>query len=293
MTEGITGTGVALVTPFNASKDVDYNALQKMVDHVIHGGVEYIVVLGTTGESATLSKDEKKEVVRAVIQSVNKRIPVVIGCGGNNTSSLRREIKSADLEGGAAILSVAPYYNKPTQRGLFEHFSAIAGESPLPVILYNVPGRTACNMSSDTTLRLAQKFENIIGIKEASGNMVQIMEILKSKPSGFEVVSGDDALTLPMIYMGAKGVISVVANSHPRQYSDMVRAALDNKYVLANAIHYKLLDFLGALFEEGNPAGLKATLQILGLCSDEVRLPLVSASDALQRKIENLLKNIQ
>jgi 4-hydroxy-tetrahydrodipicolinate synthase len=290
MTEGFTGTGVALVTPFLNDKSIDFDGLEKVVDHVIKGGVEYIVALGTTGEPATLTKEEKKLVVKSIIKSVNKRVPVIIGIGGNNTSEVIETIQDSNLEGISAILSVSPYYNKPTQRGIYEHFSAIAGESPLPLIVYNVPGRTASNISADTILKLAVNHKNIIGVKEASGDLLQIMKIIKSKPSHFNVISGDDALTLPMIYMGATGVISVIANSNPRDFSDMVRAALNNDPKKANALHYKLLDFISALFEEGSPAGVKAALEIFGVCGREVRLPLVSASTELISKMQKMAK---
>ena len=226
MTEGFTGTGVALVTPFLSDGTVDFQGIDKLVNHVIEGKVEYVVVLGTTGEPATLNSDEKKQVIQQVIKSVNKRVPVVVGIGGNNTADVIDYIKNANLDGISAILSVAPYYNKPTQKGIYAHFSAIAKESPLPLIVYNVPGRTACNISAETIIKLANDHKNIIGVKEASGDLVQIMKILKHRPAGFKVISGDDALTLPMIHCGCDGVISVIANSHPALFSDMVRAAL-------------------------------------------------------------------
>jgi 4-hydroxy-tetrahydrodipicolinate synthase len=292
MTEAFTGTGVALITPFNVDGSIDFEGLQKVVAHVIKGGVEYIVVLGTTGETATLRKEEKKKVVDSVIKSVSKRVPVVIGIGGYDTADITDTIKNTDFNGISAILSVSPYYNKPSQRGLYEHFSAIAKASPLPVIIYNVPGRTASNISEETTLKLANDHRNIVGIKEASGNFTQIMQILRSKPAHFQVISGDDTLALPMIYLGAKGVISVIANSHPRQYSDMVRTALNRDCSKANSMHYKLLDLMGALFDEGSPTGVKAALELMGLCNKTVRLPLVSASDPLMKKIEMMLKEI-
>jgi 4-hydroxy-tetrahydrodipicolinate synthase len=290
MAEGFTGTGVALVTPFLNDKSIDFKGLENVVNHVINGGVEYLVALGTTGEPATLNKDEKNLVVKSIIKTVNNRIPVILGIGGNNTAEVIETIHNTSLEGISAILSVSPYYNKPTQRGIYEHFSAIAKGSPLPLIVYNVPGRTASNISAETILKLAINHKNIIGVKEASGDLVQIMKIIKSKPAHFSVISGDDALTLPMIYVGSAGVISVIANSHPRKFSDMVRAALKNDSQTANSLHFKLLDFIGALFEEGSPAGVKATLEILKICGKEVRLPLVSASDELVAKIKRMTK---
>jgi 4-hydroxy-tetrahydrodipicolinate synthase len=292
MTVDFTGTGVALVTPFHTDNSVDFDALEKVVRHTLEGGVEYLVVLGTTGETATLRKDEKNKVVASVVKSVNNRVPVIIGIGGYDTADVIETIQSSNLEGISAILSVSPYYNKPSQRGLYEHFSAIAKISPLPLIIYNVPGRTSTNINAETTLKLAKDHTNIIGVKEASGNFTQIMQILKDKPAHFEVISGDDALTLPMICLGAKGVISVIANSHPRQYSDMVRAALRKEYEIASSLHFKLLDCIGVLFEEGSPTGVKAALELLGICTKTVRLPLVSASEALMIKIDKILKEI-
>jgi 4-hydroxy-tetrahydrodipicolinate synthase len=292
MTESFIGTGVALVTPFKPDKSVDYEALDRVVDHVIRGGVEYVVALGTTGEVATLNQEEKKQVVKQIKLSAKGRVPVVIGIGGNNTSDVVDSIGRADLSGISAILSVSPYYNKPTQQGLYEHFSAIAMASPLPVIIYNVPGRTASNISAETTLRLANDHKNIIATKEASGNFSQLMQIIKYKPANFQVISGDDIITLPMICLGGTGVISVVANAYPKQYSDMVRAAINNDLKTANRLHYLLTDFISALFEEGSPAGVKAALNIMNVCGKEVRLPLVSASEQLSKKIAKMLDDI-
>ncbi|MBN1952714.1 MAG: 4-hydroxy-tetrahydrodipicolinate synthase [Bacteroidales bacterium] len=284
-----TGTGVALVTPFKMDYSVDFEALDRVVDHVIEGGVEFLVALGTTGESATLSADEKKQLVKRIVSRADGKLPVVVGIGGNNTAAVTDTIKSTDFQGIAGILSAAPHYNKPTQEGMYRHFSEIARHSPRPVILYNVPGRTCSNLSAETVLRLANEHDNIVAVKEASGNLGQIMQILKNKPSHFNVLSGDDALTLPMVHLGGKGVISVIANSHPRDYSDMVRSALKRDCGKANELHYQLLDIIGALFEEGSPAGIKAALEILGLTSDVVRLPLVPASDNLKDKIRKLM----
>lgn len=292
MTEGFTGTGVALVTPFLDDGAVDFQGIDKVVNHVISGGVEYIVVLGTTGEPATLSKYEKQRVVQQVIESVNKRVPVIIGIGGNNTSEVIDSIRDTDFNGISAILSIAPYYNKPTQKGIYAHFSAIAKECPLPLIVYNVPSRTASNISAETMLKLAHDHKNIVGVKEASGDLVQIMKIIKNKPAGFSVISGDDALTLPMIYCGAVGVISVIANSHPGLYSDMVRAALKRDYEVANSLHYKVLEFISALFEEGSPAGVKTALNLQSICGTQVRLPLVQASEELTAKMKRLMAEL-
>ena len=289
MNDGYTGTGVALVTPFTSDNKIDFDALERIVKHVTDGGVEHLVVLGTTGESATLNKEEKHAVVDTVIKANSKQLNTIVGIGGNNTAEIVNTINETDFKNIHAILSVAPYYNKPSQQGIYEHFAEIANASPVPVILYNVPGRTSSNISADTTLKLANDFENIIGVKEASGNFIQIMQILKEKPAHFNVISGDDSLTLPMILMGASGVISVVANSHPRDFSDMVRAALKGDRQRATEIHYQMFDLIQVLFEEGSPTGVKAGLEILGLCKRNVRLPLMPASENLIKKLKTLL----
>jgi 4-hydroxy-tetrahydrodipicolinate synthase len=293
MTESFMGTGVALVTPFHPDKTIDFEAIDHVVNHVILGGVEYVVVLGTTGEVATLSKDEKKLVVNHVVKSVNSRKPVVIGIGGNNTAEVVDTVRNTELTNISAILSVAPYYNKPSQQGLYEHFSAIAKASPLPIIIYNVPSRTSSNLSAETTIRLAKDHKNIIGTKEASGNFTQIMQIIKYKPAGFAVISGDDILTLPMISIGTTGVISVVANAYPGQYSEMVRAAIKGDLKTANYLHYQLTDFICALFEEGSPTGVKAALELMKVCGKDVRLPLVSASEGLFKKLQSMINEIK
>lgn len=286
-----TGTGVAIVTPFRNDGSIDFKSLGKLVEHVIKGGVNYIVVLGTTGESVTLSKDEKKAVLSFVTDTVNCRIPVVVGIGGNNTQEILDSINHNDLSGVDAILSVAPYYNKPSQLGLFMHFKAIAEISPLPVILYNVPGRTGSNMTADTTVKLAKEFKNIVAVKEASGNLLQVMAIIKNRPRNFLVISGDDALTLPIVSLGGSGAISVIANACPKVFSDMVDHAMKGNYEKAAALHYKLYDLMNALFEEGNPSGVKAALEILKITQNNLRLPLVPISEVLHKKIEGLLKN--
>jgi 4-hydroxy-tetrahydrodipicolinate synthase len=287
------GTGVAIVTPFRKDDSVDFPSLANLIEHLITNDVDYVVVLGTTGETPTLSKDEKKAVTNFVIEAVNKRIPVVVGIGGNSTQEVTDKIKKTHFDGIDAILSVAPYYNKPNQKGLSGHFQAIASFSPVPVIIYNVPGRTGCNISSETTLRLAHDFNHqFIGIKEASGNFTQIMNIIRDKPAGFLVISGDDAITLPMISVGASGVISVVANAFPKQFSDMVRLALAMKYDEAGIIHYKLLEIIENLFVEGNPAGIKAALNILGITQNHVRLPLTTVSRSTYNKLSELIKGL-
>lgn len=286
------GTGVALVTPFKADGSVDFTGLENLVNHCIQGGVEYLVVMGTTGESATCSAHEKTAVLRAVKRFANNRVPIVYGVGGNNTAAVLDAISEAELDGVSAILSVSPYYNKPTQEGIYRHYEAIAKHSPKPIILYNVPGRTGSNMSASTTLRLARDFKNIIAIKEASGNMEQIMEIIKSKPAGFEVISGDDNLTFPMLALGAVGVISVSGQGLPTVFTQMVRNALAGNFDAARSAHYALFNFTQLLFAEGNPGGIKAALKVLGVCEDHVRLPLWPISTDLYLKIELEVKRI-
>ncbi|MFC2175701.1 4-hydroxy-tetrahydrodipicolinate synthase [Bacteroidota bacterium] len=286
------GTGVAMVTPFNEDKSINFTQLEKLTEHLIAGGVDYLVVMGTTGETVTLTKEEKKEVLDTVLKVNNGRLPVVLGAGGNNTVEVCRQLESLDTTGIAAILSVSPAYNKPTQAGIYAHYKAVAESSPLPVILYNVPGRTSSNIAAETTLRLANDFENIIGVKEASGSIEQAISILKDRPEGFLVISGDDVLSLPIIACGGDGVISVVANALPQQFSSLVRAALNEDYATAKKLQYALFDIINALFEEGNPAGVKKTLMLLGVCNDFVRLPLVEASDKLSAKLKNLLSKL-
>ena len=285
----IKGTGVALVTPFNEDKSVDYKGLENLLNHVIDGGIDYLVLMGTTGESVTLSKVEKVAVVDFCKKINNSRIPVVLGIGGNNTMQVVEDIKSANLDGIDAILSVSPAYNKPSQEGIYQHYKMISGNCPLPIIVYNVPGRTASNISAETTVRMANDFENIVAVKEASGDMDQIMKIIKNKPSNFVVLSGDDGLTLPMIHMGAEGVISVIGQSHPKEYSDMVSFGLSGNKEIANQLHNKLYDFYVPLYAEGNPVGVKACLELLGICKSQVRLPLVEASDAIKNELKSLM----
>lgn len=286
------GTGVAIITPFTEEGSIDFGSLEKTLNHVINGGVDYIVAMGTTAETATLSSEEKSSLIDFFKKSLNGKLPLVLGAGGNNTAEVVKTIKSIDKEGVAAILSVAPYYNKPGQEGIKLHFKAIAESTDLPIIIYNVPGRTSSNISASTAISLANEHSNIIAVKEASGNFTQIMDIIKNKPEGFEVLSGDDALTLPMICLGAKGVISVVANSHPKEFSSLVKAALAKDFDTANKYQYQLIDYINGLFEEGSPSGLKAALSHIGLAKNYVRLPLVPVSDKHSAKMKQLLQNI-
>ena len=285
----LSGTGVALVTPFQKNNDVDYVALEKMINFVIEGKVEYIVTLGTTGEAPTLRTPEKKDVIKYTYEKVKKRVPVVVGIGGNNTQELIKELETFPLEKATAVLSTSPYYNKPSQEGLFQHYKALASASPKPILLYNVPGRTSKNIEADTTIRLANEIENIAGIKEASGDMAQCMKILRDAPKDFLVVSGDDALALPQIACGMKGVISVAANCFPKEFSDMVRCCLDHDFKKAKTINDKLIKGYELLFAENNPAGVKAFLAEMGLIKNNLRLPLVPLSSNLQKLVKNYL----
>ncbi len=282
------GTGVALITPFRKQETIDFSKLEQLIDYVINSGVDYIVALGTTSEAATMTESERTALLQFIVESVNNRVPIMLGMGGNNTRAVTDVISQTNFDGIGAILSVTPYYNKPQQRGLVEHFKSIADASPVPVVLYNVPGRTSCNLAAETTLQLAEENSNIIGIKEASGNMQQIMEILRCKPAGFKVISGDDALTLPMIAMGASGVISVIANARPKEMSDMVHYALKGDMKKALPIHYNMLPLMHAIFEEGNPGGIKALLEIEGRIMNQLRLPLTKVSKVLYNKLKEL-----
>lgn len=289
MASKFSGTGVAVVTPFHMYGTIDFSALEKILNHVIDGGVDFVLALGTTSEAATLSKDEKNAVVNFFIETVNKRVPIMLGLGGNNTQEVINTIKSISFEGIDGILSVSPYYNKPQQKGIFQHFKSIASASPVPVYLYNVPSRTSSNMTAETVLKLANSVSNIAGIKEASGDLGQIMEIINGKPKDFVVLSGDDILTLPMISMGAEGVISVVANAFPKEYSQMVSHGMRGKFKKARLIHYKLLDIMNTLFADGNPGGVKAALDKLGLCGNTLRLPLVKVNKSVNFKLSTLI----
>lgn len=280
------GTGVALITPFKSDYSIDFDALKRIVNHVINGGVEYLVVLGTTAETATLTETEKNEIIQAIITENNGRLPLVLGVGGNNTSKVVEELKTRDLSAFTAILSVSPYYNKPTQEGIYQHFKAIAQASPKPIILYNVPGRTASNMLPQTVIRLANDFSNIIGIKEAAGDIVQAMRLIQHKPEGFLVISGDDMVTLPMVLAGGDGVISVIGEGFPKDFSEMVRLGLQRKVDAAYQLHYKLADAIDMIFEQGNPAGIKAVFKHLNLSTDTLRLPLVNINQDLDNRIK-------
>lgn len=279
------GTGVAIVTPFHKDGSIDFKSLKKLVEHIISNGVNYLVVLGTTGETATLNKDEKNAVVDYVIEMTDGRIPVVLGIGGCSTQEVVNTIKETNFENIAGILSVSPYYNKPSQKGIYLHYKTIAGVAPVPVIVYNVPGRTASNITAETTLKLANEFENIAGVKEASGNLFQCMEIIKNKPKDFLVISGDDMLTYPLLALGADGVISVAANAFPKDFSDMVQNALKGHWNKSRELHFKLLEIMDLLVVEGNPAGIKASLEILKISADNLRLPLTSVSKVTYNKI--------
>jgi 4-hydroxy-tetrahydrodipicolinate synthase len=278
MQEKLKGTGVAMVTPFRNDDSIDFGALKKLTEHIVKGGVEYLVIMGTTGENPVLSYQEQNTVLDYVAEVSYKKIPIIFGIAGNNTQAVVNRIKETDFSHIDAILSATPYYNKPTQKGLYIHYKTIASASPVPIILYNVPGRTSVNMNAETTVKLAKDFENIIAVKEASGNLDQIMQLIKNKPDDFVVLSGDDTYTLPYIALGMEGVISVTANAFPKQFSDMVRAALANKFAEARALHYALLDLSNSLFLEGNPCGVKAALEILDISTKYVRLPLASVS---------------
>ncbi len=284
------GTGVALVTPFDENGKIDFKSLKKLLIHTAKG-VDYFVVMGTTGESATLSKEEKKSVLKFVMENNPKKLPVVYGIGGNNTQSVLDEIKSTDLTGVTAILSVSPYYNKPPQEGIFQHFKAIAEASPLPIILYNVPGRTGSNLSAQTTLRLAS-LKNVIGIKEASGNFEQCMKIVREKPKDFMLISGDDMLTLPIYSVGGVGVISVLANALPQVFLKIKENFNSGKLSQAQVAQFKIIDINGPMYEEGNPVGVKYLLSLIGVCGYIVRLPLVAPSSGLKKKIEELFKKL-
>jgi 4-hydroxy-tetrahydrodipicolinate synthase len=293
MNKEFKGTGVAIVTPFHKYGTIDFTSLGELVDHLLSGGVDYIVALGTTSEAATLSDDEKVAVVEFIVDRVEGKLPIVVGIGGNNTSAIEAELKKIPYQNVDAILSVAPYYNKPNQKGLFYHYKALASVSDLPIILYNVPGRTCSNLSADTTVRLAHEFPNIIGIKEASGDLVQIMKIMRDKPSDFQVISGDDALTYSLIGVGAIGVISVTANAYPKVYGAMVNAALQGKWAEARALHFSLIEFMEAIFEDGNPAGIKSALSSMGIIKHHLRLPMVKVNVQTANRIKQFVDDFK
>jgi len=282
------GTGVAIVTPFHREGSIDFKSFENLIEYQISGGVNYIVFLGTTGESVTLNQDEKNAVINFGIEIVNDRVPVVVGMGGNNTRQVVKDIKSTDFTGISAILSVSPYYNKPQPKGIFNHYKSIAGQSPVPVIIYNVPGRTGSDIDADTTLRIAHELKNVIAIKEASGNLSQVSRIINGKPDDFLVISGDDALTLPFMAIGGDGVISVIANAFPKEFSQMVSLCLENNYQSAREIHFKLFDLIESIYADGSPSGVKALLEIKGLAKNYLRLPLAKINKGLYNQI-NLL----
>lgn len=280
------GTGVAIITPFKEDFTVDVEALSNLVEDQINNGIEYIVVLGTTGESATLSLKEKELVKETIIKANNGKLPLVLGIGGNNTAALVEELKTTNLDAYDAVLSVSPYYNKPSQEGIYQHYRALASASPKPIILYNVPGRTASNILPETVQRLASDFKNIIGIKEAAGDIVQAMKLISLVPKDFLVISGDDMITLPMVFAGGHGVISVIGQGLPQEFSDMVRLGLEGEVKEAYKLHYKIAPSIDMIFAEGNPVGIKSLLEAKQLCKSVVRLPLVKASDKLKKEIQ-------
>jgi 4-hydroxy-tetrahydrodipicolinate synthase len=284
------GTGVALITPFKEDLSVDYDALVKLVNFNIENGTDYLVINGTTAESATISADEKTQIIAFIVKTNASRVPLVLGIGGNNTLEVVKDIKTTDLGNIDGILSVVPYYSKPTQEGFYQHFKAIAAATEKPIILYNVPGRTAKNMEATTTIRLANDFKNIVGVKEAGNNMQQYLELLKNKPSDFLIISGDDDLALGIILAGGAGVISVIGQAYPKEFSTMINCGLEGKNKEGYAIHFKMMAIVDYIFEENNPAGIKTVLQELGICRNEVRLPLVKASLGLHEKITNFVK---
>lgn len=286
------GTGVAIVTPFHKHGTIDFGSFGKLIEHLISNKAEYIVVMGTTGESATLSNEEKNALIHFAIETINKRVPLVVGIGGNNTQTVLDTIKRTAFDDIDGLLSVTPYYNKPQQRGLYLHFKHLASAIPVPLILYNVPGRTGVNMTAETTLKLAHEFSNIVAVKEASGNLVQCMEIIKNRPAGFLLISGDDILTLPLLALGADGVISVTANAFPAEFSEMVRLGLQGDFANARAIHYKLSAFIETLFADGSPAGIKAALSMLGIIQNNLRLPVVKVNQVVYKQLESQIAEL-
>lgn len=283
------GMGVALITPFKEDESVDYDALSRLVDYQLKNGIDYLVVLGTTAETPTLTEDEKEQIIDLVISKVNGQIPIILGEGGNNTQAIVNKLKKNTYKGIDGILSVTPYYNKPSQEGLYQHYKAISEASQLPIILYNVPGRTGVNMSAETTLRIAKEFDNVIAVKEASGNMTQMDEIIKNKPEDFDVISGDDGITFPLITLGAVGVISVIGNAFPKEFSRMTRLALEGDYQSARTIHHSFNELLNLLFIDGNPAGVKSMLSMMGYIKNKLRLPLVPTRITTYEKIREVL----
>ena len=284
--------GVALITPFKEDESVDYTALNRLVNYQLQNGTDYLVVLGTTAETPTLTAEEQKEIVQAVVNKVKGQIPVVLGVGGNNTRALVEKLKNDDFTGIDAILSVVPYYNKPSQEGIYQHYKAVAGATRLPIILYNVPGRTGVNMTAETTLRVARDFDNVVAIKEASGNITQMDDIIKNKPKNFEVISGDDGITFPLMTLGAVGVISVIGNAFPKEFSRMVRLALSGDYESALTIHHRFTELFELLFVDGNPAGVKSMLNMMGYIENTLRLPLIPTRITTYEKIRGVLQQL-
>ncbi len=289
--EAFVGTGVALITPFKEDLSVDTEALRNLVKNQIENGIEYLVVLGTTAESATLTQDEKELIKRVVKEANAGKLPLVLGVGGNNTAGVVEELETSDLDGFDAILSVSPYYNKPTQEGIYRHFEAVSKASPLPIILYNVPGRTSSNVLPETINRIARNLENVIGVKEAAGDIVQAMKLISLVPDDFKVISGDDMITLPMILAGGKGVISVIGQGLPKEFSNMVSAGLKGEVSVAYKLHYRIAPSIDLIFAEGNPAGIKALLAKKGMINNKLRLPLIEATDVLQKRIDHFMNN--
>lgn len=287
------GLGIALITPFKEDGSVDYDALIRLVDYQLNNGADFFCILATTGETPTLTREEKQKIKDLVVDYVQARVPILMGCGGNNTAAVIEELKTADFKGIDGVLSVCPYYNKPSQEGLYQHFKAIAAATQLPVVLYNVPGRTGVNLQAATTVRLARDCQNIVAIKEASGNLEQVDEIIKNKPADFDVISGDDSLTFPMVSCGAVGVISVIGNALPKEFSRMIRLQMRGEYDPARTIHHRFTDLFSLLFVDGNPAGVKALLNDMGFIENELRLPLVPTRIATKQKMSDIIKDLR
>ena len=287
------GLGIALITPFNEDGSVDYPTLSKLVEYQLKNGADFLCILATTGETPCLTADEKKQIKDTIVSTVHGRVPILMGCGGNNTAAIVEELKTGDFSGIDGVLSICPYYNKPSQEGLYQHFKAISAATKLPIVLYNVPGRTGVNMTAATTVRLARDCKNIVAIKEASGNLEQVDEIIKNKPSSFDVISGDDALTFPMISCGAVGVISVIGNALPKEFSKMIRLEFKGEYEAARQIHHRFTDLFSLLFVDGNPAGVKCVLSEMGMIKNILRLPLVPTRITTMQRISEILKELK
>ena len=287
------GLGIALITPFNEDGSVDYPTLSKLVEYQLKNGADFLCILATTGETPCLTADEKKQIKDTIVSTVHGRVPILMGCGGNNTATIVEELKTGDFSGIDGVLSICPYYNKPSQEGLYQHFKAISAATKLPIVLYNVPGRTGVNMTAATTVRLARDCKNIVAIKEASGNLEQVDEIIKNKPSSFDVISGDDALTFPMISCGAVGVISVIGNALPKEFSKMIRLEFKGEYEAARKIHHRFTDLFSLLFVDGNPAGVKCVLSEMGMIKNILRLPLVPTRITTMQRISEILKELK